>query len=196
MTRNGKIARLPRALRQELNQRLQEGEPGKQLVDWLNSLPKVKALMKTRFEGRPISESNLSEWKTGGFRSWEADQQAAAAAASLMEGSEELRKAAKDGLTDRLVFFLTARMAIEIRRLDSVEDGPEKARILRELRSSVLALRRTELHVQKLNLEWEKYNGQVRKEEEEERRRLEESNRPKMTPEEKQARINQIMGVD
>jgi hypothetical protein len=71
----------------------------------------------------------------------------------------------------------------------------EKARLLRELRSSVLALRRTELHVQRLNLEWEKYDDQVRKEEEEERRRLEENQRPKMTPEEKEARINQIMGT-
>ena len=32
MTRNGKIARLPRALRDELNRRLQDGQPGVRLV--------------------------------------------------------------------------------------------------------------------------------------------------------------------
>jgi hypothetical protein len=38
MTRTGKIARLPRELRDELNRRLREGEPGIRLVEWLNSL--------------------------------------------------------------------------------------------------------------------------------------------------------------
>jgi hypothetical protein len=42
MTRNGKIARLPAAIREEFNLRLFEGEQGKPLVVWLNSLPKVK----------------------------------------------------------------------------------------------------------------------------------------------------------
>jgi len=37
VTRNGKIARLPRAVRQELNRRLDEGEQGKKLVAWLNA---------------------------------------------------------------------------------------------------------------------------------------------------------------
>jgi hypothetical protein len=41
MTRNGKIARLPAATREELNQRLLDGERGKHLVLWLNGLPQV-----------------------------------------------------------------------------------------------------------------------------------------------------------
>ena len=41
-TRNGKIARLPRGVRQELNRRLHEGEQGKRLVAWLNALPEVQ----------------------------------------------------------------------------------------------------------------------------------------------------------
>jgi hypothetical protein len=61
MTRNGKIARLPAAIREELNQRLLDGEQGKQLVLWLNSLPRVQALLKDKFHGVPISEVNLSQ---------------------------------------------------------------------------------------------------------------------------------------
>src|SRR6267142_2931446 len=34
--RNTKIARLPEAIREPLNQRLDDGEPGNQLVAWLN----------------------------------------------------------------------------------------------------------------------------------------------------------------
>src|SRR5713101_951139 len=42
LSRNGKIARLPLAIRQELNRRLQNGEQGKKLVAWLNALPEVR----------------------------------------------------------------------------------------------------------------------------------------------------------
>ena len=36
--RNGKIARLPRQIRDELNERLERSEPGPQLLAWLNAL--------------------------------------------------------------------------------------------------------------------------------------------------------------
>jgi hypothetical protein len=45
MTRNGKIARLPQALRDELNQGLQDGRKGVELVQWLNGLPEVQAIL-------------------------------------------------------------------------------------------------------------------------------------------------------
>ncbi len=44
MTHNGKIARLPLAVRQQLNQRLQNGELAQDLVSWLNRLPEVQAM--------------------------------------------------------------------------------------------------------------------------------------------------------
>lgn len=44
MTRNGKIARLPREIREELNRRLDDGEQGVRLVEWLNGLPEVKRI--------------------------------------------------------------------------------------------------------------------------------------------------------
>ncbi|MGO8698578.1 MAG: hypothetical protein ACLQVY_12755 [Limisphaerales bacterium] len=59
MTRNGKIARLPLAFRQQLNLRLQNGELG-------------RAVLATHFAAKPIDESNLSDWKQGGHLEWEA----------------------------------------------------------------------------------------------------------------------------
>jgi hypothetical protein len=61
MTRNGKIARLTRPIRDELNRRLQDGEPGVRLVAWLNGLPETQKILQVDFGGRPISEQNLSE---------------------------------------------------------------------------------------------------------------------------------------
>ena len=49
MTRNGKIARLPRAIRDELNRRLDDGEPGVQLVNWLNGVPEVRDILRNEF---------------------------------------------------------------------------------------------------------------------------------------------------
>ncbi len=85
MTRNGKIARLPRTIRDELNRRLDNGEPGVQLVEWLNSLPEVKEVLDTYFEGRPINEGNVSEWKCGGFREWQERQDTMSLARDLTE---------------------------------------------------------------------------------------------------------------
>src|SRR5580658_951731 len=73
---NGKIARLPVAIRQELNRRLLNGEPARQLVVWLNGLPEVQAMLAAHFQGQPIGEMNLSRWKNGGYLAW-CDQQIA-----------------------------------------------------------------------------------------------------------------------
>src|SRR5713101_7111978 len=44
MSHKGKIARLPLAIREQLNRRLQDGEIGRDLVVWLNSAPAVQAV--------------------------------------------------------------------------------------------------------------------------------------------------------
>ena len=73
---NGKIAHLPSALQDQLNQRLEEGEDGKTLLPWLNSLPEVQVILKAEFDGLAISQQNLSEHKRHRFLDWQARQQA------------------------------------------------------------------------------------------------------------------------
>ena len=53
MTRRGKIARLPRAVREELNRRLLNGETGARLVAWLNGHPETKRVLA---EGAPAAQ--------------------------------------------------------------------------------------------------------------------------------------------
>ena len=53
-TRTGKIARLPKPVRDELGRRLQDGQPGKELVNWLNSLPAVQDVLKEQFAAHII----------------------------------------------------------------------------------------------------------------------------------------------
>jgi len=68
--RKGKIARLPHAIRHELNSRLRDGEPGSMILDWLNDLPEVKAVLDAQFAGEPVKPQNLTDWRQGGYSDW------------------------------------------------------------------------------------------------------------------------------
>jgi hypothetical protein len=85
MTRLGKTARLPREIREELNVRLNNGEMGTELVEWLNGLPAVRTVLEAKFQGRPISPQNLSEWKQGGYKDWLRHQENCAYATRVAE---------------------------------------------------------------------------------------------------------------
>ncbi len=84
-TRKGKIARLPRGVRNELNQRLDKGEQGTRLIAWLNGLPEVKRVLAEDFGGREINDQNLSDWKAGGFQDWLALEEVLAQARHMTE---------------------------------------------------------------------------------------------------------------
>ncbi|HEY2083009.1 MAG TPA: hypothetical protein VGI88_09510, partial [Verrucomicrobiae bacterium] len=69
-TRVGKIAQLPKEIRDQLNQRLQNGKQGPEILAWLNQLPETKKLLAEKFDATPISKQNLSEWRRGGYEEW------------------------------------------------------------------------------------------------------------------------------
>src|SRR5215468_3569864 len=60
--RKGKIAALSRNVRESLNRRMRRGEPGPDVLEWLNAEPVVVELLAQRFEGKPITRQNLWEW--------------------------------------------------------------------------------------------------------------------------------------
>lgn len=160
LTRNGKIARLPLEVRELLNKRLQDGEQGKKLVEWLNSLEEVQAVMDSEFGGRPINEQNLTEWKQGGYRDWLALQEAREVMARLEEETEECDQG---GPTpgETLARWLAARYAVATRRLLETE-GPEQWRLLRELCGDVVALRRGDHSAERLEIEKKHLNAYER----------------------------------
>jgi len=84
----GKIARLPREIREQVNRRLEDGEPGNRLVAWLNELPAVRALLAAEFGGGVIKEQNLTNWKQGGYRDWRMEREVAALGVGSAEEEE------------------------------------------------------------------------------------------------------------
>src|SRR5215469_16739949 len=124
MTRRGKIARLPRHIRDELNQRLDNGEPGVALIDWLNNIPEVKDVLETHFDSQPVSASNLTEWKQGGFHDWQAHQEARVYVQDSNCDAAELAKPLAATLLDQYAVALSRSNA------DEAEDPRDRARRL------------------------------------------------------------------
>src|SRR6267378_766217 len=172
-TRNGKIARLPLAVRQELNRRLDEGEQGKELVAWLNGLPEVQAIVATQFGGKAIREQNLSEWKQGGYRDWLAKQEALEIADRLGEDATEWNAESRARLTDTLALWLAARYAVATRRV--AETGEREGwRLLREMCGDIVELRKGDHTAERLQIERERLELEKDKTEKRMREKIEE----------------------
>ena len=159
MTRTGKIARLPREIRDELNRRLLEGEPGQRLVEWLNARPETTKLLAADFEGRAISEQNLSEWKQGGHREWLTRREALEQARELAADAKELTEAMEGRLTDHLALVLSARYAALVSggKGEMDEEFRREARAQRALCQDIVELRRGDHCAGRLRLDLERF---------------------------------------
>lgn len=145
MARTGKIARLPQEVRERLNRRLHEGQPGPELIAWLNKLPDVVAVLRDLFHGQPVNEQNLSEWRQGGYQYWLRHQDQLALARDLAEAAEDLAPPAggppySDQLAMRLTLVLTSLAAALIEEADI--KPAERWRRFRELAAVLSQLRR------------------------------------------------------
>ena len=205
LTHNGKIGRLPKAVQEQLNRRLENGENGRRLVAWLNSLPEVQAVVAAEFGGKPVREQNLSEWRKHGYAKWLRQQEALDMARQLAADAGELQPAGAQPLTDQMAVWLTARYLMAIRKLgDKNPNGKPDLKVLREFCHDVVALRRGDHSAARLKIEQERLE---RNREETEAEAVEHfkrwANNPKvreaicgkcLSPREREARVREIFG--
>jgi len=173
MTSIGKIARLPREVRHELCRRLDNGEPGVKLVKWLNRLRDVKAALREQFDGRPITEQNLSEWKQRGFRQWQRHEAAWEHVLDMTEKSGEFDVATKGmqrvAISDLTGKWLAAEFsALAGELLEATDDPGERWRQLREILGGLRQLRLLDHERQRIEMQQERWEHQC-----EDRRRAE-----------------------
>ena len=162
MTRLGKIARLPREIRDVLNVRLQNGEVGRLLVDWLNGLPAAREALAANFGGRPISEQNLTEWKQGGYEDWVRHQENCAYAALVTEMSGDLEaEAGERRLEERLAAPLAVALARLLREAEEAPDGADRARMILDVARRLSQLRRDGFQAERLRLERERWEEKL-----------------------------------
>jgi hypothetical protein len=176
--RNGKVARLPRSIREQLNRRLQDGEEGNTLLDWLNALPEVKAVLARLFDDQPISKQNLSEWRQGGYREWERHEESCAIVRQLTEQTADLEDAAAGvKLSDRLATALTLELARSAEALlEETTDPQERWRRLRDVLRELVQLRQADRKAGWLAIGRERWDRETERYwDEEEKRQMEEA---------------------
>ena len=122
--RKSKIARLPLDVREELNRRMENGEPGADLVRWLNGRRETKRVMAARFDGRQITEQNLSEWRAGGHQDWLALEEEAGRAEDFVAAAVKLAELTEGRMADHLVTVLEVRYTEALANWKG-EDSPE-----------------------------------------------------------------------
>ena len=151
------------------------------MADWLNRLPKVKALLKREFDGQPINENNISNWRLGGFREWQEQQETRTAVQRSAADAAGLRQAAPadrrkkpgpgDLLTDQLALCLAGQLAVALAELPSAKEDPDRhSERVRVLCSRLVALRKGDHDAQWLQIERDrlalltkKYNDECKK---------------------------------
>jgi hypothetical protein len=201
MSRIGKIARLPEQIREQVNRRLQDGAGGPAITTWLNSMEEVKTVLAQQFGGREITASNLSDWRLGGYRDWEAQQIALDEARRVMSEGRELAKIGDKALADHLAVWLTGRYVVATRKLMENGDDPAAWKMLRELCHDLVALRRGDHGAEWLRIERERLKLQ-RKKQHSDREELKQEilketpPREVLSDEEKERRWNEIFGIN
>jgi len=165
MTRTGKIARLPCDLRDELNHRLQDGEPGARILGWLNALPSVAALLAAEFGGVGLNAQNLSNWRQGGYQYWLKQQARRQSVRELTENAAELATDAGGvDLSHHLSAVLVAELAASARdALAAVADPAERCKRTKDVLDTLIRVRRQDTQAGQLALKrecWEKERRQ------------------------------------
>jgi len=155
---NGKIARLPRNIRDELNHRLDNGEPGGRILEWLNALPEAQAVLASEFGGSPVNAQNLTNWRKGGFQLWLKQQERRGIVRELTENAEEL--AADAGgveVGNHLSAVLVAELAASARdALATLTDPAERCIWMQKLLHTLMRVRRQDNLAGRLAIERER----------------------------------------
>lgn len=141
----GKIARLPRAVRDELNRRLDDGEKGEALLEWLNDQPATREAVTARFGGHPVTKQNLSEWRQGGFLDWRRQQESLAFAGLLLEQADDAAALSPGGvLTDRLAGLVALSLGQLLQSASRRPDGPDKTKAVLDASRELMRLRHSD----------------------------------------------------
>jgi hypothetical protein len=199
MTRKGKIARLPDHIREQINHSLQDGQNGREIIAWLNSNDEVKSVLALEFDGHEMNHTNLSQWRQGGFRDWEAQQAALTEARRVMSEGTELAETGDHVLADRLAVWLVGRYIVATRKLLENDDDASGWKLLREVCHDLVALRRGDHGAEWLRIEQERLKLLRQKNARERKKVKMESEPPPLPPmdnEERERRYRQIFGME
>jgi hypothetical protein len=152
MARQGKIARLPLSVREQLNARLMAGEPASKVLPWLNALPETKRILDEDFEGLLVSDQNLSEWRKGGYQEWLKRRERLDHTRELAQYSVKLARANGGSITEGAIAIASGYILELLEACDGKLD-PETAT---ELITGLAKLQASDAAAQRADLDREK----------------------------------------
>jgi len=144
--RTSKIARLPAAVREELNERLLEGQGCGEILAWVNSVPAARSVLEQRFAAQPITEMNLSRWRQGGYAGWLERRHTTEAVEALAAGCAGQDDAVVERINGHLAVVLSARLFVETQKFSAMAEGPEKTAAWQRLLMAYVLLRRADVY--------------------------------------------------
>ena len=192
----GKLARLPFLIREEVNRRLNDGQPASKILPWLNAREEVRVVLAAQFDGAEVNAQNLSAWRKGGFQKWLEQRQEIEDVKGLTDFICKLVDASEGKMTDGAHALAVGRLLAKIQAMGPNADTDElvsAARAVATLAGTKTARdklsldeRRTEQKERELTMAEEKHQRDtaewyLNKVEDEESRAIATSGRPKET---------------
>lgn len=161
MGRPGKIAGMPREIREKLNERMQDGEGPAELAQWLNSLPEVKAVLEEKFDGKPLTEQNLHDWKRSGFADWTRHQDMLQVARLMTESRREIAAdVSREEIMESLSILLALELTRQLQRAGSIINEEERRKVVFSVGRQFAQLRRSDATIERLRLERERLEAE------------------------------------
>jgi hypothetical protein len=160
ITRISKIARLPTAIREQLNRRLHDGELGRTILKWLNNLPETKQILTELFAGKTITHQNLSEWRNRGYQDWLQHQQRLEWLDRFTEQETELEKHDTCGDTYEAfsrLFLVEIGQAFSV--ISNIKNPDDRFARLQNLIREFSRLQNAYNWSRRVQLEWDKWNA-------------------------------------
>jgi hypothetical protein len=184
--RTSKIARLPAAVREEINERLHDGEAPAEIVSWANGLPEVRKVLARHFASQAITEDNLARWRQGGYAGWLEHRATKEAVDGLAMACHGVDDDSVERLNRHISIVLSARLFVEVQKFSAMEEGAGKTAAWNQLVMAYVLLRKADFYGVKV-----RHDRAKSKIAEDAAREQAEEERP-LSEEEKEDRINQI----
>ena len=160
-THISKIARLPAAIREQLNRRLHNGELGKTILAWLNELPETKKILGDIFAGKAVTHQNLSEWRRGGYQDWLLHQQRLEWFDRLSENEIEINQHDQCGdAYETTASFFLFEIGQAIATLQTIKNPNDRCDRLQNLCREFARLQNSYNWSRRVQLDWDKRNDQ------------------------------------
>jgi hypothetical protein len=128
---------------------------GASLLEWLNAIPDVQAMLARDFAGEPISKQNLYEWRQGGFLEWQTQQEMFVEARDLAANAGPVSANTNHDLAEHLAAVIAGKFASLLAGWDGTEDKAfdHKLRVLTKFNQNLAILRRTNQSAARLRMD-------------------------------------------